>query len=172
MGKLVVVYGDEARLESALAALADAGLGESTRVIGGGSGPGEGMGAPVDAADYERAGLPAEHAEDATGTGAADGRPVVVPGAAGGPPVVSGVVDPLSIPPGGSRAVGLVGDGPADRGVERDLERLTNNNADEARFYSDAVEGGASILVVEGSDSDLDRAEAALAGNEGQGMEI
>ena len=76
----------------------------------------------------------------------------------------------MSVPPGGSRAVGLVGDGPGDRGVERDLERLTNNNADEARFYSDAVEGGASILVVEGSDSDLDRAEAALAGNEGQGM--
>ena len=95
---------------------------------------------------------------------------MVVPGPAGGPPVISGVVDPLAVPPGGSEAVGLVGEGPGDMGVARDLERLTDGNADEARFYADAVEGGASLLVVEGSDAELDRAAAALEGNEGQGM--
>lgn len=170
MGKLVAVYGDAARLESALNALADAGLGERTRVIGDASGPGEGAGDAVDAAEYERAGYPRGVAEDGTEADAAEARPVVVPGASGGPPVVAGVVDPLAVPPGGSEAVGLVGEAPSDREVSRDLERLTDGNAEEARFYADAVEGGASLLVVEGSDAELDRAAAALQGNEGQGM--
>lgn len=156
MARLVAVYGDEAQLESALSALDDAGLADNARVVGGGDASGEAGGATTDgAADYR--------AEPGAGT--------VVPAAAarggGVPPISPAALDPLAVPPGGSRAIGVVGEGP---GTTRDLERITGGDADETRFYAEALDGGASLLVVEGSASELDRAEAALEGHEGQGL--
>lgn len=163
MARLVALYGDAAQLESALGALADAGLADNARVVGGGSAPGESDGAGNDRAD---------HGDGSPDTELDAG--IAVPGAAvgsgGAPPLSPAVLAPLAVPPGGSRAVGVVGEGPGDLGATEDLERITGGGDDETRFYAEALEGGASLLVVEGNASELDRAEAALKGNEGQGM--
>lgn len=167
MSKLVAVYGDAPQLESALSALADAGLADNSRVIGGGKAPGDLGDGAVD-------GAAADRAERGNGSPEADrdagnAIPAVVPGG-GAPPASPAVLDPLAVPPGSSRAVGLVGDGPGGVSTSEDLEGITGGDADEARFYAEALDGGASLLVVEGSASELDRAEAALAEHEGQGM--
>ena len=167
MGKLVAVYGDATQLESALSALADAGLADNSRVIGGGHASGELDGAAADGAANDRAdrGDGTEADRDA-----GNAIPVAVAGGGGVPPVSPAVLDPFAVPPGGSRAVGVVGEGPGGLGETRDLERITGGDDDETRFYAEALDGGASLLVVEGSASELDRAEAALEGHEGQGM--
>lgn len=160
MSRLVAVYGDDKQLERALNALQDAGLADKMRVIGGGT--------ASDAADEA-----AEHrAADLRGNdpSAPDRDPAVVPATGGAPPVSPAVLDPLAVPPGGSSAVGVVGPGPGEVELSTEIERLTGGDADEARFYTEAVEGGASLLLVEGNDDELDRAEAALEGNDGQGM--
>ncbi len=163
MARLIALYGDDAQLENAMNALADAGLADNARVVGGGSAAGEPGGAVADAAANDRA----ERGEAELGAGHAVPAAAVGGGAGTASPTV---LDPLAVPPGGSRAVGLVGEGPGRRGATEDLERITGGDADETRFYAEALEGGASLLVVEGNASELDRAEAALEGNEGQGM--
>lgn len=168
MSRLVALYGDDAQLEKALNALQAAGLADKMRVLGGGAPPPEAEEAEAHRAADLRA---AARADDVPGADQdlAD-TPAVVPGTGGAPPVSPAVLDPLAVPAGGSSAVGVVGPGPGEVELSREVERITGGDADEARFYTEAVDGGASLLVVEGDDEELDRSEAALAGNEGQGM--
>lgn len=167
MSRLVAVYGDDAELEAALGALEDAGLADNTRVVNGRPAVAEpdevGEVVAADGARY-----PAGVTRDTT---AADTVmiPPVVAGGSGVPPLST----PLPVRASAVRGVGtvgVVGDGPGDLGITRDLERLTGGNAEETRFYTDVLGRGGSLLVVEGEDQELTRAESALAQHEGQGL--
>lgn len=160
MSKLMAVYGDDTQLERALNALQDAGLADKMRVIGGGT--------ASDAANEAAAHREADIGD--ADPALADRDLAAAPATGGAPPVSPAVLDPLAVPPGGSSAVGVVGPGPGEVELSTEIERLIGGNTEEARFYTEAVDGGASLLVVEGSDDELDRAEAALEGNDGQGM--
>ena len=165
MSKLVAVYGDDLALENALGVLADIGLGSNTRVFGDGTSPD----APV---DPERSAATGDYG-GGTGAEPAGARFIVPPVASGGSGVPSAsptVLAPLAVPPGGSEAVGVVGEGPGVIDGTRELERVTGADTEEATFYSDVIKGGGSVLVVEGDPAEIDRAQAALEDHPGQGM--
>ena len=170
MSKLVAVYGDPVQLEDALGSLESAGLSDLAEVIGDGQ--------SASGAEYSGR---SEALHDHEASDRPDGgyrerreeRIIVPPVAANGsgvPPTSPAVLAPLAVPPGGSEAVGVVGDGPGTIDTTNELERVTGAGADEVGYYADVINGGGSLLVIEGDASELDRAEAALREHAGQGM--
>lgn len=169
MGKLVAVYGDQVQLESALQALEEAGLSASARVVGNGH-HAAGVADNAERGDAQDGGIFRDGGAAGDPVGAGIVIPPIAAGGSGAPPVSTAVLAPLAVPPGGSRAVGVVGDGPGTTSLSRDLERITGGNSEESGFYGSVLDEGGSLLVVEGDDSELDRAEVALAEHGGQGM--
>lgn len=163
MGKLVAVYGDQVELEEALRALQDAGLADKAHVVGNGY---------VEAGEAADGDTAVGSADRAAARGSQPGERVVIPPAAassGMPPGNPTMLAPLVAPAGRSHA-GVVGVPPGEPGTPGDLETITGGNAEEARHYANVLNGGGSLLVVEGDASELDRAEQALARHGGQGM--
>lgn len=162
MGNLIYVFGDSQELEEALSLLSDAGLADKSRVIEGRRG---------DAANGRQDPLERERFDEQGGLAdeSLAGEGVVPPAAALGSHVPLGTTGGAMNPYAAAAVAGDANDFAGSR-TREDLDDLVGGNREEAEHYADVLNGGGSLLVIDASAAELDRAQEALASNQGQGF--